>query len=66
MSIGLIEAEPSEMPDSGARPGVSFGMPMSMAVSMIFFGPRSMATVRSTYAVLIDSSVALSRLTAEP
>ena len=58
MLIGLTVAEPSATVVSAFRPGVwsgnpvvflpdSGGMPMALAMSTIFSGPSSMATVRS-------------------
>ena len=41
-------------------------MPIVTAMFMIFCGPLGIDSVRSTYAVLTESSVAVSRLIAEP
>ena len=61
----------SRPPVSLGMPGPFFlafsgGMPMALAVSMIFCGPSGMARVRSMNAVLMESWVAWSRLTALP
>ena len=67
MAIGLIVAEPKDTPIFGPRPGDFLGMPRSTAMSTTFWGPSSAIDwVRSTKAVLIESSVAFSKETFEP
>lgn len=79
MLIGEAVSEPREMPRLASSPGevvgmppifwfaFAGGMPSEVAVSTICCGPSSpIFRVMSMKAVLIDSSVAVSRLTAEP
>ena len=78
MLIGLTVAEPSAMPEIGSRPGevrrwsrpglvlLPPGMPSALAILRILSGPSGIDSVRSTYAVFTDSSVAVIMLIAAP
>jgi hypothetical protein len=64
MSMLRTDEVPSGMTALASSPGVSSGMPAATAASRTFSGPIS--RVRSTNAVLMDSSVAWTRSTDEP
>ena len=64
MSMLRTDAVPRVLTALDSRPGVSAGMPASTAASTTLRAP--MSRVRSTYAVLIDCSVALTRSTVVP
>ena len=64
MSMLCTEAVPRGTTGLAFSPGVSSGMPAAIAASTTFCGP--ICTVRSTYAVLMESSVALMRSTFAP
>src|SRR5215218_5881137 len=62
---GLTSAVPRGSLDVLSQPA-PLGAPAAWAILMIFWGPFSILVVRSTKAVLIESVVALVRLTAGP
>ena len=62
MLSGETDDAPSGMLGTGSNVSV-FGTPAALAALMTFSGPSSMLSVMSTYAVLIECSVAEVRLT---